>query len=86
MGWEHVLKNLAVSGDKQWIDFVHHQLLPKIRQEPLPFMVSFRGGTDNRPNVMVAPLGTPEELVEEFERHIPAYNATVKGKQVWIDE
>ena len=72
--WKDILKDLASENNKEWINFVHQVVLPKLREvHPNEVMVRFDKSNDSRPNVAVAPLGTPQDFINEINKHTRGY-------------
>ena len=62
--WKDILKDLGSENNTHLIDFVLKVVIPKVKEvHPNEVMVRFDKSNDRRPNVVVAPLGTPEEFI-----------------------
>tara|TARA_R100000388_G_C7234630_1_gene157008 strand:- start:1064 stop:1360 length:297 start_codon:yes stop_codon:yes gene_type:complete len=84
--WKDILKDLSSQNNKQFIDFVHKVVIPKVREvHPNEVMVRFDKSNDSRPNVAVAPLGTPQDFINEINKHTTGYETRQTSKDtVWI--
>ena len=85
--WKDILKGLGSSqNNTQFIDFVQKVVIHKIKEvHPNEVMVRFDKSNDSRPNVVVAPLGTAQDFINEINKHTTGYETKqTSNDTVWI--